>query len=81
MLPRPLKGRIWGFRLGAPHKVDLLRRPANSYKNPAKPQMYAHTHAHTHTHTHARTQAHTHTHTHTHTHAHTGTHTHIVYAI
>ena len=35
--PQTLKSRIWGFRLGgAPHKVDLLRRP--------------HTHTHTHTH-------------------------------
>ena len=56
MLPRPRKARIWGFRLGgAPHKVDLLRRPANLYKTPAKPQMY------THTHTHANTRTHTHT--------------------
>ena len=53
MLPRPSKGRIWGFRLGgAPPKVDLLKRPANSYKTPGKPQMYANTHTHTHTHTH-----------------------------
>ena len=45
MIPRP-----WGFRLGgAPHKVDLLRRPANLYKTPAKPQMYARTHTHKHT--------------------------------
>ena len=68
MLPRPRKARIWGFCLGeAAHKVDLLRRPANSYKTPAKPQMYAHMHTHTHTHT----RTHTHTHTHTHTRMHT----------
>ena len=47
------KCKIWGFRLGgAPHKVDHLRRPANSYQTPVQPQMYAHTHTHTHTHTH-----------------------------
>ena len=56
MLPRPWKARIWGFRLGqAPHKVDLLRRPANSYQIPAKPQMYAHTHTRTPTQTHRHT--------------------------
>ena len=27
-------------------KADFLRRPANSYKTPAKPQMYANTHTH-----------------------------------
>ena len=53
-------------RCGCPYKVDLLRRPANLYKTPAKPQMNTHTHTHTHTHT--RTHARTHTHTHTHTH-------------
>ena len=61
MLPRPGKARIWDFCFGrAPHKVDLLRRPANSYKPPAKPQMYAraHTHRHTHTHAHTHTQSH-----------------------
>ena len=43
--PQTLKSLNLGFRLGgASHKVDLLRRPANSYKTPAKPQMYAHTH-------------------------------------
>ena len=48
MLPRPFKPQIWGFRLGgAPHKVDLLRKKANLYKTPAKPQMYAHKHTHT----------------------------------
>ena len=63
MLPRPFKAQIWGFRLGgAPHKVDLLRRPANLYKTPAKPQMYAQTHQLTHTHINTQ-HAHTHTHT------------------
>ena len=61
MLPRPWKARIWGFPLGGrPRKVDLVRRPANSYETPAKPQMYARAHTHAHTRTHARTHTHTH---------------------
>ena len=41
----PEKQEFLGFRLeGAPHKANLLRRPANSYKPPAKPQIYPHTH-------------------------------------
>ena len=43
--PDPEKPEFGVFHLGgAPHKVDLLRRPVNSYKTPAEPQMYAHTH-------------------------------------
>ena len=62
---------MWCFCLGrAPHKVDLLIRPANSYKTPAKLQMYAHTHTHPHPHPHTHTHGRRHTHTHTHTHTH-----------
>ena len=58
-----------GFCLGgAPHKVALLRRPSNSYKTPAKPQMYTHTHTLSLSLTHTHTPTHTNTHTHTHTH-------------
>ena len=36
MLARPEKPEFGVLRLGgAPHKVDLLRRPANSYITPA----------------------------------------------
>ena len=70
MTPPTLKSQNLG--LGGAHKVDLLRKPANSYQT-AKPQIYAHSHIHTHTL--KPTPTYTHTHPHTNPHAYPHTHT------